>query len=382
MTFYKDGRPTRFRGGRGLGAEAVLASPQFLFRLEPVPGDGGRADLPPRRLRPGLAAVVLPVGHGPDAELIKAARPGVLATAGARQAGHAHAGRPAGRGAGHAVRGAVAAPAGPRADAPTRFSIRTSTRRWRTRWPRDRAVLRQPVREDRSVLDLLTADYTFVNERLARHYGIPNVNGDEFRRVTLPDRAPRPAGPGQRADAHLGGRPHLAGAARQVGDGSAAGLAAAGAAAQRAGARGRPRPPPRAEACCPCVSAWSSTASNPACNSCHRVIDPLGLALENFDVTGAGASRTTARRSTRPATSTTARRWTARPACARRCSSTGRVQAQLHREPDDLRPGAAGRSRRHADGAPHCPRCRRRRPEARRSSRASSKSPAFQMGPR
>ena len=42
------------------------------------------------------------------------------------------------------------------------------------------------MREDRSVLDLLTADYTFVNERLARHYGIPNVYGSHFRRVTLP----------------------------------------------------------------------------------------------------------------------------------------------------------------------------------------------------
>ena len=44
------------------------------------------------------------------------------------------------------------------------------------------------VREDRDVLDLLTADYTFVNERLARHYGIPDVGGPEFRRVTLPTR--------------------------------------------------------------------------------------------------------------------------------------------------------------------------------------------------
>ena len=43
------------------------------------------------------------------------------------------------------------------------------------------------VREDRSVLDLLTADYTFVNERLAKHYGIPNVTGNAFRRVTLPE---------------------------------------------------------------------------------------------------------------------------------------------------------------------------------------------------
>lgn len=42
------------------------------------------------------------------------------------------------------------------------------------------------VREDRSVLDLLTADYTFVNERLAKHYGIQNIYGPQFRRVTLP----------------------------------------------------------------------------------------------------------------------------------------------------------------------------------------------------
>ena len=43
------------------------------------------------------------------------------------------------------------------------------------------------MREDRSVLELMTADYTFVNERLARHYGIPNVYGSQFRRVTLQD---------------------------------------------------------------------------------------------------------------------------------------------------------------------------------------------------
>ena len=57
------------------------------------------------------------------------------------------------------------------------------------------------IREDRSVLDLLTANYTFVNERLARHYGIPDIYGTDFRRVTLTDRPPlRPAGPGQHSD--------------------------------------------------------------------------------------------------------------------------------------------------------------------------------------
>ena len=74
-------------------------------------------------------------------------------------------------------------------------------------------------RENRSVLDLLTANYTFLNERLARHYGVPNVRGSYFRRVTFPDgqRARRPARAGQRADDHVVLDAHLAGAARQVG---------------------------------------------------------------------------------------------------------------------------------------------------------------------
>ena len=98
------------------------------------------------------------------------------------------------------------------------------------------------MREDRNVLDLLTADYTFVNERLARHYGIPNVYGSRFRRVTLPagDGLPaRPARQGQLprgdVDAEL---PHLAGQARRVGAREHPRHAAAGAAAERAGARG------------------------------------------------------------------------------------------------------------------------------------------------
>ena len=78
------------------------------------------------------------------------------------------------------------------------------------------------VREDRNVLDLLTADYSFVNERLARHYGIANVNGERVPPGDAARLSPRPARPGQHPDAHVGGRSHLAGVARQVGDGSAA----------------------------------------------------------------------------------------------------------------------------------------------------------------
>jgi mono/diheme cytochrome c family protein len=141
------------------------------------------------------------------------------------------------------------------------------------------------VHEDRSVLELLTADWTFVNERLARHYGIPNITGDHFRRVELTD-------PNRRG---------------LLGHGSILMMTSV---ADRTSPvlRGKwvmevlmasPPPPPPANV--PALEETKGVAearlltvrermeqhrSNPSCNSCHRVIDPLGLALENFDVTG------------------------------------------------------------------------------------------------
>jgi hypothetical protein len=141
------------------------------------------------------------------------------------------------------------------------------------------------VREDRSLLDLFRADYTFVNERLARHYGFPGVSGDEFRRVQYPGRhAPRPARSGQHAGADLAGQPHVAGAARQVGDGSADGHAAAAAARRRAGVREHGDRAGRPDA--DDAERMEMHRANPTCNSCHRFMDPIGLALDNFDVTG------------------------------------------------------------------------------------------------
>jgi hypothetical protein len=142
------------------------------------------------------------------------------------------------------------------------------------------------VRDDRSVLDLLTADYTFVNERLARHYGIPNVIGNQFRRVQIPDE-------------------HRRGI---LGQGSILLLTSV---ADRTSPvlrgkwvmevlLGTPPPPPPPNV--PALEETKATAgakvlsvrermeehrANPACNSCHKVIDPLGLALENYDATGA-----------------------------------------------------------------------------------------------
>jgi mono/diheme cytochrome c family protein len=140
------------------------------------------------------------------------------------------------------------------------------------------------VRENRSVLDLVTADYTFVNERLARHYGIPNVSGPGFRRVTLEE--PR------RGLLTQGSILLLTSVADRTSP------------VQRGKwvlqvLLGSPPPPPP-----PNVPALEDTKgsadgrflsvrermeqhrSNPACQSCHRVIDPIGLALENFDVVG------------------------------------------------------------------------------------------------
>jgi len=142
------------------------------------------------------------------------------------------------------------------------------------------------VKEDRSVLDLLTADYTFVDELLAKHYGIPNVSGSNFRRVQIPDKNRRGI----------------------LGEGSILTLTSVSTRTSPV-ARGKyvmevllgtPPPPPP-----PNVPALkeNSTSGDTAvlsvrqrmeqhrkvepCASCHKLMDPIGLALENFDAVGA-----------------------------------------------------------------------------------------------
>ena len=141
------------------------------------------------------------------------------------------------------------------------------------------------VRDDRSVLEIFDADYTFVNERLAQYYGIEGVSGEEFRRVQYP--------PDQRRGV--------------FGHGSVLQLTSM---SDRTSPvlrgkwvmevlMGTPPPPPP-----PNVPAFEASsdggegrrlttrermeahASAPVCNSCHRFIDPIGLALDNFDATG------------------------------------------------------------------------------------------------
>jgi hypothetical protein len=143
------------------------------------------------------------------------------------------------------------------------------------------------VREDRSVIDLLTANYTFVNERLARHYGIPHVYGSHFRRVTLGDETRRGLlGQGSvltvtsypnRTSPVLRGKWILE------------------------TVLGTPPPPPPPNVTplkekregAKAVSVrerLEEHRSDAGCASCHRVMDPLGFALEHFDAIGQARS--------------------------------------------------------------------------------------------
>jgi cytochrome c551/c552 len=138
-------------------------------------------------------------------------------------------------------------------------------------------------REDRSVMELLTADYSFINERLARHYDIPGVYGSHFRRVTLPGQARRGL-LGQGSVLTVTSYPNRTSPVL----------------------RGKwvlenilgtppPAPPPNVPALEDNKAGEEAKSQrerlevhrrSPACASCHRVMDPLGFALENFDGIG------------------------------------------------------------------------------------------------
>ncbi|HEY5666861.1 MAG TPA: DUF1588 domain-containing protein, partial [Gammaproteobacteria bacterium] len=139
--------------------------------------------------------------------------------------------------------------------------------------------------EDRSILDLLEADYTFVNERLAKHYGIPDVYGSQFRRVEL----------GSELQARRG----------LLGKGALLTITSQG---ERTSPVKRgawfletflnvhpPDPPPGVETDLTPVEGEAPTSlrarleqhrENPNCASCHMLFEPMGIAMENFDAVG------------------------------------------------------------------------------------------------
>lgn len=140
------------------------------------------------------------------------------------------------------------------------------------------------IRDDRSVLELLSANYTFVNERLARHYGIPGVYGDRFRRVTLDANHPRGGLLGQGGLLMVTSHPNRTSPV----------LRGKWLLESMLGAP-PPEPPPnvpglpdRGEGGVPASvrDRLEQHRANPVCASCHAPMDPLGFALENFDAIG------------------------------------------------------------------------------------------------
>jgi mono/diheme cytochrome c family protein len=289
LGFYAQGRKNGdFETGVREALQAVLASPQFIFRLERAPAG----------VRPGQTYRISDIDLAsrlsyflwstvPDRELIDLAMknqlraPGMLEAQVKRMMKDERANSLATRFASLWLRlqdldkihpDALLFPA---FDHTLAESMRRETE----------LLFETLFHEDGSVLDILNADYTFVNERLARHYGIPNVTGDYFRRVQMPDTNRRGL----------------------LGHGSVLMMTSV---ADRTSPvlRGKwvmevllasppPAPPPNV----PTLEETKGVSetrvltvrermeqhrNNPACNSCHRVIDPLGLALENFDVTG------------------------------------------------------------------------------------------------
>jgi mono/diheme cytochrome c family protein len=139
------------------------------------------------------------------------------------------------------------------------------------------------VREDRSVLDLIKADYTYLNERLAKHYGIPHIYGSHFRRVTVDDAS------------------HRGGLLRHGSILAVTSYATRTSPVLRGhwilkNLVGAPPPPPPANvpalddnivsAQLPVRERLKQHRANAACASCHELMDPVGFALDNYDAIG------------------------------------------------------------------------------------------------
>jgi hypothetical protein len=289
LRFYADGRKRGdFESGIRMALQAMLANPRFVFRLEQAPPTL-RAGQSYRITEMDLASRLsfFLWGNVPDGELLKAAQTGGLGTT---------------TGLDRQVRRMLA---DPRAEAiATRFGAQwlrlqdiKKNRPDPLLYPQWDDTLADAfrretelffdsiVREDRSVLDLLSADYTIINERIAKHYGIANVTGSHFRKVALVDPARRGI----------------------LGHGSVLQLTSI---ADRTSPvlrgkwvmevlLGTPPPPPppnvpdleetkgvQEDRVLSVRERMEQHRANPACTSCHKVIDPLGLALENFDPSG------------------------------------------------------------------------------------------------
>ena len=292
LSFYEAGsRDGGFESGIELALRFMLASPQFIFRLETEPDDAAAGAVYPvsdldlaSRLSYFLWSSI------PDDELLSVAERGELSAPDElrrqvrRMLADPRASALVENFAGQWLYLRNLANTNP--DPPTFPDFDDNLRRALQR--ETELFFESVMAEDRSILDLLTADYTFLNERLARHYGIPGIYGDRFRRVAVTDDARRGI----------------------LGHGS---LLTVTSYATRTSPvlrgkwilenlLGSPPPPPP-----PDVPDLEDTGSaeglsirarleqhraNPACAACHARMDPYGFGLENFDAIGRWRSTT------------------------------------------------------------------------------------------
>jgi hypothetical protein len=286
LEFYREGRADgTFESGIQRAVARVLVDPQFLFRLEREPANvpaGSAYRLSDLDLASRLSFFLW--SSIPDDELRGAAGRGALKDPAElerqvrRMLKDPRAEALISNFAGQWLflrELKNARPDAPDFDANLRQSLQRETE----------LLFRTIMQEDRSVIDFLDADFTFVDERLARHYGVPGVRGSRMRRVALPADSPRRG---------------------LLGHGSILTLTSA---ANRTSpvVRGKwilenvlgappPQPPPGVETNLEKdpdqVKATSlrhrleQHRASPTCASCHRIMDPIGLALENFDHTG------------------------------------------------------------------------------------------------
>ena len=287
LSFYRSGRAEgNFDAGIQAALPAILASPKFLYRAERTPA-GTAAGTVHRITALDLASRVsfFLLGHPPDDELLRLAEKGALADPKTLDA---------------QVRRLLADPRS--SSLVTNFAFQWLKMRALDEVEPDAIVfpnfddglregfrkelamfVESVIREDRSVLDLLTANYTYVNERLALHYGIPNVRGDQFRRVTL-------------ADQNRWGLLGKGGVLLSTSYANRTAPVIRGAWILE-NILGTPpaAPPPDVEAfpenkdgekAKTIRAIMEEHRARPTCNACHGVMDPLGFALENFDAIG------------------------------------------------------------------------------------------------
>ena len=289
MSFYEEGAAEAgFERGVRSALEAILVSPHFLFRIEREPSSvraGEIYRLDDRELASRLSFFLW--GTHPDEELLARAAAGELSSP---EVLHAQTLRLLRDPRSEALAKRFAAQWLRLQDLdkvqPDAFWFPNYSHQLMAAMRRETELFFDDlVRSDRSLLDLYRADYTFLNERLARHYGIEGVSGESFRRVRYPDDRRRGIlGHGSvLVQTSLGNRtsPVLRGKwVMEV-------------------LMGTPPPPPPPNV--PDLEATEDSASgavlttrqrlelhrqNPSCASCHNLIDPIGVALDNFDVTG------------------------------------------------------------------------------------------------